>query len=173
MAEGVVDGEIVAVDSDGKPSFQALQHAAAPRRGVRPIYFFAFNLLNLDRKDLTSLSLLERKRLLQETLDGAPAQVRFAGFLEGEPRQIWTEICDLHLEGIVAKVASSRYEPGKRSGAWVKIKCGHEQEFVIGGYTQGKGKRASFGALIVGYRDGGKLRYASKVGTGFSNRQIR
>ena len=84
-----------------------------------------------------------------------------------------TEICRNNLEGIVAKLASSTYQPDKRTGAWVKFKCGFAQDFVIGGYKRGQGNRSAFGALIVGYYESGRLRYASKVGTGFSTLQIR
>jgi bifunctional non-homologous end joining protein LigD len=84
-----------------------------------------------------------------------------------------TAVRENHLEGIVAKRAQSAHEPDQRSGAWVKFKLGYEQAFVIGGYTRGKGNRSDFGALIVGYYQGAKLVYASKVGTGFSNAVIR
>ena len=173
LRQGVLDGEIVAVAAAGNPSFQALQHAGGPGRNPRPIYYFAFDLLNLEGKSLLSLRLLDRKRLLEQALRKAPAELRFAGFLPGEPDDIAAAIRDQNLEGVVAKLANSRYEPDQRSGSWVKWKCGFEQEFVIGGYTRGQGGRADFGALIVGYYEGGKLRYASKVGTGFSNVQIR
>jgi bifunctional non-homologous end joining protein LigD len=128
---------------------------------------------HLEGKALLSLALLERKRLLEVLLHKPPPQVRFVGFLDGTPDSILKAVRDHNLEGIVAKIASSRYEPGKRSGAWVKFKCGYCQDFVVGGYTRGSGARSEFGALIVGYYDQGNLRYASKVGTGFTDRQIR
>jgi bifunctional non-homologous end joining protein LigD len=170
---GVLVGEIVALNASGKPSFQDLQHGPAPSRGPRPIFFFAFDLLNLECKALLSLPLVQRKRLLKDILGTAPAVIRFLPSLKGAPDQILQAVQDQGLEGIVAKVTTSRYEPERRSGAWAKFKIGLEQEFVIGGYTRGRGGRADFGALIVGCFDQGKLRYASKVGTGFSDRQIR
>jgi bifunctional non-homologous end joining protein LigD len=173
VQEAVIDGEIVAVDKTGKPSFQALQHAGRPRTGGRPILYFAFDLLNLTGKAITSLPLTHRKDLLSQILAGAPDRMRFCGFLEGDPDAILKAIRHDNLEGIVAKLASSRYEPDKRSGAWVKFKCGFTEEFVIGGYTLGHGGRTGFGALIVGYYRDDKLFYASKVGSGFSNLQIR
>jgi bifunctional non-homologous end joining protein LigD len=171
--EGVLDGEIVAVDAAGKPSFQALQHQSRLERDRYSVFFFVFDLLNLEGKALLSLSLLERKRLLEVLLQKPPRQVRLVGFLDGQPDAILKAVRERNLEGIVAKLASSRYEPGKRSGAWIKFKCGHCQDFVVGGYTRGSGERGEFGALIVGYYDQGHLCYASKVGTGFSTRQIR
>ncbi|MFO1499495.1 MAG: non-homologous end-joining DNA ligase [Verrucomicrobiota bacterium] len=173
MRKGVLDGEIVAVDDAGRPSFQALQHVPAPGRKGRRIVYYAFDLLNLDGKSLLSLPLAERKRALEQVLESAPPTVRFVPFLSGDPDQILAAILAQGLEGLVAKRTDSRYEPGKRTGAWSKFKIGHEQEFVIGGYTLGQGGRASFGALIVGYYEDGKLLYASKVGTGFSNLAIR
>jgi bifunctional non-homologous end joining protein LigD len=100
------------------------------------------------------------------------ACLRYAGFLEGAPGAILAAIREHNLEGIVAKVVSSRYEPGKRSGAWSKFKCGYREHFVVGGYTLGGGY-SRFGALIVGYFDQGKLRYASKVGAAFTERETR
>jgi bifunctional non-homologous end joining protein LigD len=132
-----------------------------------------FDLLNLESKSLLGLALVERKAMLERLLTGAPPQLRFTPFLDGKPDAIVTAIRAQALEGIVAKRADSRYEPGKRSGAWVKFKCGFEQEFVIGGYTRGRNGTSPFGALIVGYYEGGKLRYASKVGAGFTAGQIR
>lgn len=172
LREGVVDGEILAVDALGKPSFQALQHLARPGRKPRRILYFAFDLLNWEGKSLLKLSLVERKRLLELALAGAPAQVRLLGFLDGEPDAIVDEVRRQHLEGVVAKRALSQYEPDQRSGSWVKFKCGLAQEFVIGGYTRGRGG-APFGALIVGFYDGGRLRYAAKVGSGFNHALVR
>jgi bifunctional non-homologous end joining protein LigD len=173
LRQGVLDGEIVAVDEAGRPSFQMLQHLGSPGRNSRPILYFAFDLLNLDGRSLLSLPLAERKRLLEDVLRTASPNIRFVPFLEGDADTVLKAIRGTGLEGVVAKLAASRYEPGKRSGAWSKFKTGHEQEFVIGGYTRGRGGRSEFGALIVGYYEQGQLRYASKVGTGFSNRQIR
>jgi bifunctional non-homologous end joining protein LigD len=160
------------VDASGKPSFQALQQSGR-RRAAGTILYFAFDLLNFEGKALLGLPLIDRKALLERLLAGAPAKLRFVPFLDGTPDDIITGVSAQELEGIVAKRADSRYEPGKRSGAWVKFKCGFAQEFVIGGYTRGRGANAQLGALIVGYYEGGKLVYASKVGTGFTASQIR
>lgn len=155
LRQGVLDGEIVAVESAGRPSFQGLQHAGPVGDSPRPIFYFVFDVLNLEGKSLVSLPLLDRKRLLERLLRKSPAQVRFACFLPGEADHLATAICEHNLEGVVAKLAHSPYEPDRRSGSWVKWKCGFEQEFVIGGYTRGQGGRTAFGALIVGYYEGG------------------
>jgi bifunctional non-homologous end joining protein LigD len=98
----------------------------------------------------------------------------FADFMEGAPDAILAATRAHDLEGVVGKLATSRYEPGKRGGAWQKYKCGYQEDFVVGGYTRGSGNRSEFGALVVGqYDDQSRLRYASKVGTGFTDRQIR
>ena len=143
------DGEIMALGASGKPSFQALQHAGRPRwREPRPIFNFAFELLNFEERVLLSLALLERKRLLAELLNSAPPHLRSAEFLNGDPKAIAAEICRHNLEGIVAKLAQSRHEPDKRSRALAKWKCGYEQEFVFVGYTRRQSRRAMFGALL-------------------------
>lgn len=124
-------------------------------------------------KWLLKLPLVERKRLLELALDGAPAQVRLVDFLDGELDAVVDEVRRQNLEGVVAKRALSRCEPDQRSGAWVKFRCGFAQEFVVGGYTRGRG-RAPLGALIVGYYDDDdRLRYAGKVGSGFSQPLVR
>jgi bifunctional non-homologous end joining protein LigD len=171
VREGVIDGEIVLLDDSGKPSFQALQHLGRTKR--ERLIYFAFDLLILEGKALLSLPLVERKQRLGTVLANCPPRIRFADFLEGTVDEILAAVHEHNLEGIVAKLANSHYEPDKRSGAWQKFKCGYRQDFVVGGYTRGQGGRSEFGALIVGYYDGGKLRYASKVGTGFTDREIR
>ena len=98
--------------------------------------------------------------------------MRFSSDLPGDPRRILEQVKARGLEGVVAKRVDSAYEPGRRSGAWVKIKCFNEQEFVIGGFTPPKGARSHFGALLVGYYYRGRFRFAGKVGTGFSERWL-
>jgi bifunctional non-homologous end joining protein LigD len=111
--EGVLDGEIVAVDEAGQSSFQALQYLGRPRTARGSILYFAFDLLNLEGKSLLGLPLVERKRLLERVLFKCPHRLRYAGFLEGAPKAILAAIREHNLEGIVAKVTSSRYEPGR------------------------------------------------------------
>lgn len=169
----VVDGEIVAMDKSGRSSFQLLQSKDIPSPNVSTIFYYLFDLLQLNGKDLTSLPVTERKALLEDLVrESKNPHLRFSPALPGTAAEIQKEMAALKLEGIIAKKKNSKYEPGRRSGAWVKFKWVAEQEFVIGGFTEPEGSRKYFGALIVGYFDGGKLRFASKVGTGFSGRTL-
>jgi DNA ligase D-like protein (predicted ligase) len=157
----ILDGEVVALDSSGRPSFQALQHRTAHPRHA--IVYYAFDLLHLDGADLTSLPLAARRPnlpavikssgiLLSETLNGSAADVIHA-------------VRTLGLEGIVAKRTDSRYLPGERSSSWLKLKLERQQEFVIGGYRPGP---HGVDALLVGYHEGTQLRFAGKVRAGFT-----
>jgi bifunctional non-homologous end joining protein LigD len=164
----ILDGEIVAMEEGGKHSFQLLQNYAGG-----PLAYYAFDLLELEGKDLRHLPLRKRKDQLAKLLAGAGSPLFFSANLEGEPRAIWDAIKKQHLEGIIAKQQSSVYEPGRRSGSWVKIKAVNMQEFVIGGYTQPEGSRSHFGALLVGVYEDKKLRFCGKVGTGFNDKLLQ
>jgi bifunctional non-homologous end joining protein LigD len=168
----IVDGEIVAFDPDGRTSFQLLQNRK--RNGSRAgIFFILFDLLQLNGRDLTSLPLIQRRAALEKLLHGPRPVLRFSSAIHGEPADIWRNVRKLGLEGIVAKRRDSKYEPGRRSGAWIKVKTRHEQEFVIGGYTAPQGGREYFGAVLVGYHSGKELLFASKVGTGFDSAALQ
>ncbi len=167
----VLDGEIVALDSEGRPSFQLLQaYHMSPRKP--PLIYYVFDLLNLDGKDLLRLPLETRKKAAQELLRGMNPNVRFSSGIDADSERLMRELQKRGLEGLVAKRTGSRYEPGRRSGAWVKFKWANQQEFVIGGYTEPKGSRTNFGALLVGYYEGGRLMFAAKVGTGFDQKLL-
>jgi bifunctional non-homologous end joining protein LigD len=167
----VLDGEIVALDETGRSSFQLLQTAHTP--GQRPpIQYYLFDLLNLEGVDLKGLPLTRRKEILQSLLNEANGTVRFSPNIEGDPVRFLAESCRRKLEGIIAKQRDSHYAPGRRGGAFLKIKCLNGQEFVIGGCTPPKGARSFFGAILVGYYNGGNLMFASKVGTGFNQRRL-
>jgi bifunctional non-homologous end joining protein LigD len=169
----VLDGEIVALDDQGRSSFQLLQNRARDE-SIRPrIYYYLFDLLYLNDEDLTSLPLSRRKQLLQNLLRGRTDKLRLSPALDGSPDRIWKKARQLGLEGVMAKREDSRYEPDRRSPDWLKIKTGGEQEFVVGGYTAPKGSRQCFGALLVGYYKDGKLTFASKVGTGFDDLALK
>ncbi len=165
--EAVLDGEIVAVDAQGRSSFQLLQAASLPGREKPPILYYVFDLLNLDGRDLTGLPLDKRKETLKSLLVGISETVFFSASIEGEPGRVTKAMKARGLEGVVAKQRDSKYQAGQRSGAWVKFKWTLEQEFVIGGFTRPRGGRAHFGAILAGYYQGNKLLFASKVGTGF------
>jgi len=169
----VLDGEIVALDDQGRSSFQLLQNRDRDA-GIRArICYYLFDLLQLDGKDLMPLPLRRRKQLLKLLLRGRNDKLRLSPALEGSPNRIWKEVQQLGLEGVMAKREDSRYEPDRRSGAWLKIKTGGEQEFVIGGYTAPKRSRQFFGAVLVGYYKNGQLTFASKVGTGFDAHALK
>ncbi len=169
--EFVIDGEVVAVDEKGRSSFQLLQAREMENR-KSPIYFYVFDLLQLNGKDLTSVPLHARKALLEKLCADAADPLRFSGSLGGDPQTLLREVKRRGLEGIIGKLRDSVYEPGKRSGAWIKLKCVNEQEFVIGGYTPPQGARQYFGAILVGYYEKKKLLFAGKVGTGFDTKML-
>lgn len=160
-ASAVIDGEIVAVDSAGRPSFQALQH----RSGYpdHTTVFYAFDLLHLEGEDLTRRPLEERRALLPRVLK--QSGLLLSQDLPGSAAQVTEAVRRLGLEGIIAKRRDSRYDAGQRSGAWVKLKLDKQQEFVVGGYRPGT---HGVDALLVGYYDGKMLRFAAKVRAGFT-----
>ena len=158
-AESVLlDGEVVAIDDQGRPSFQALHHQSA-----HTVVYYAFDLLHLDGRDLTATPLDERRDLLARVLNGS--RLLRSEPLPGTPAQIEKAVRELHLEGVVAKRRNSRYEPGKRSRSWVKVKFNRRQEFVVGGFKPNAG---GFESLLVGYYEGRKLMFASKVRAGLT-----
>ena len=168
--EAIIDGEIVALDTQGVSSFQLLQTIEIGERP--PIYYYAFDLLQLNGKDLRNLTLIERKAQLEQILKNAPEGLRYSASLGNDVSILLKHVAKLGLEGLMGKRTDSVYEPGKRSGAWIKLKTRHEQEFVIGGYTDPKGARAWFGALLVGFFEGKQLKYCGKVGTGFNTKLL-
>lgn len=167
----VIDGEVVALDEKGGSSFQLLQaHEMEGRRA--PIYFYVFDLLQAAGKSLIGLPLERRKALLSELCEGAADSIRFSGEIGGDPVTLLKEVSRLGLEGVIGKQSGSVYEPDRRSGAWIKLKCVNEQEFVIGGFTPPQGARKHFGALLVGYYESKRLLFAGKVGTGFDSKML-
>jgi bifunctional non-homologous end joining protein LigD len=157
----VVDGEIVAVDGNGQPSFQALQN-----RGSHPehtIVFYAFDLLHLGSTELMRQPLEQRQRRLVEIAHGSGLLI--SAPLPGTATEVVQVVREAGLEGVIAKRRSSPYVPGVRSDAWVKLKLDHQQEFVIGGYRPGP---HGLDALLVGFYEGRKLKFAGKVRAGFT-----
>jgi DNA ligase D-like protein (predicted ligase) len=176
-AGSVADGEVVAFDGR-QTSFARLQARLGitdPRRaratGVE-VFLYLFDLLRLDGADLTALPLRERKRALREAIDfGDP--IRYSNHRNTDGEAYLRRACSWGWEGLIAKRADSPYRPGRRTEDWLKFKCVHDQEFVVGGFTDPAGSRVGFGALLVGYYERGVLRYAGKVGTGFDQRTLR
>ena len=167
----VIDGEVVALDEKGGSSFQLLQaHEMEGRRA--PIYYYVFDLLQAAGKSLIGLPLERRKELLSSLCEGAADSIRFSGEIGGDPVALLREVKRLGLEGVIGKQRGSLYEPDRRSGAWIKLKCVNEQEFVIGGFTPPQGARKHFGAVLVGYYEKKLLLFAGKVGTGFDTKLL-
>ncbi len=181
MREVVLDGEIVAFDDDGRPSFGRLQrrmHVTSPSAVKRlqrstPVVYAIFDLLFLDGHSLLERPYEERRAMLEElALNGPAWRIPPAQAKAGKRLLEWTR--EQGLEGVVAKRLGSRYEPGRRGGAWIKVKNTRRQELVIGGWLPGEGRRAErIGALLMGvHENGGGLRYAGRVGTGFTERTL-
>jgi bifunctional non-homologous end joining protein LigD len=162
----VVDGELVAFER-GITSFSRLQRRA--RLDVA-VYLYLFDVLHVAGHDTTGLPARSRKGLLRRSLD-FHGRLRFLPHRNEDGEALFQDACKRGLEGLIAKRADSPYVHG-RSRDWLKFKCGHEQELVIGGFTAPQGSRTEFGALLVGYYQDGRLRYAGKVGTGFDRRTL-
>ncbi len=181
LAEALIDGEIVAFDERGVPSFELLQQRmnlageidVAAAEGRIPVMYMAFDLLQLDGYDLTGVSLRERKEALVRALLPA-GPVAFVEHFEAAGEEAYEAALALGLEGVVAKRRESRYLPGRRSESWAKIKMRQSAEFVVGGFTRGKGAREpAFGALLLGARaPGGVLVYCGRAGGGFSDAML-
>jgi bifunctional non-homologous end joining protein LigD len=180
MRELVLDGEIVAFDEHGRPSFERLQrrmHVTSPSAVRRlmsshPVVYAIFDLLYQDGHSLTDLPYTERRTRLEE-LELSAASWRVPAAHPGEGTKLLEATKRQDLEGIVAKRLDSRYEPGGRTGAWLKVKNTLRQELVIGGWLPGEGRRAErIGALLVGYYEDGSFRYAGRVGTGFTDEAL-
>jgi bifunctional non-homologous end joining protein LigD len=171
-SQAIVDGEVIALDDHGEPDFALLQARikGQGRTGTpTPFVYEVFDLLWLDGRSLLDEPLEDRRRLLAGALRADP-RVRLSEHIEGDGIAFFEAARARSLEGIMAKGRHSRYEPGKRSMAWQKVKIRPEQELVVGGMTRGTGKAVELGALLVGFYEDGALRYAGKVGAGFNDR---
>ncbi|HEJ83279.1 MAG TPA: DNA ligase D, partial [Desulfobacteraceae bacterium] len=168
----ILDGEIVVLLPDGKPDFQALQNILKGEKSGRTGYY-VFDALFCSGYDLTGVPLVQRKKILQRMLEGVSRPLVYGDYIQGEGERVFAHACRMGMEGIVSKQAESRYEQG-RSRTWIKVKCLKRQEFVIGGYSEPSGSRSGFGALLLGYYDeAGRLVYAGRVGTGFSEKTLQ
>jgi bifunctional non-homologous end joining protein LigD len=185
----VIDGEVVALDEAGRPSFQLLQAHEVEGDRPAPIYYYVFDLPQVAGRSLIGLPLERRKTFLSSLCKEAGDAIRYSGEIGSDARALLKEVNRHGLEGIVGKKRASIYEKGRRSrrgGPWIKLKCVNEQEFVIGGYTpsseprkhskrltsgETKTKRP-FGAILVGYYKGDQLVFAGKVGSGFTEKSL-
>ena len=168
VQSALIDGEAVVLDPEGRSNFQKLQGAL--KGAPASIDYFAFDLLELNGDDLTSLPLLERKTKLKGILPAKGTHIRYSDHIQANGEKLLKSFCAAGLEGVVSKLANSRYV-GARAGNWVKTKCIKRQEFVIAGWTPSDKSRA-FRSLILAVHDGGTLRYAGKVGTGFDAAEL-
>lgn len=168
VTSALIDGEAVVLLPDGRTSFQALQ--AALKGDPSRIDYFAFDLLELNGEDLTGRPLIERKNLLADLLAGASGKLRYSDHILGKGEQLFESFCAAGLEGVISKRIDAKYS-GSRAGTWVKTKCIRRQEFVIVGWTPSD-KQRGFRSLLLGINENGKLRYAGKVGTGFTGDEI-
>jgi bifunctional non-homologous end joining protein LigD len=172
----LLDGEVVAYDGE-QTSFSRLQqrlgltNPSADHVAAYPVVFCVFDLLEVDGEDLTDRPLLERRARLASSVR-ASAALQLSEAWRGDAQRRFAEACRSGWEGLIAKRADAPYARG-RSRDWLKLKCVGEQELVIGGYTDPTGSRTDFGALLVGYYDGGQLKYAGKVGTGYTAATLR
>lgn len=182
--QAVLDGELVVFDENGKPSFERLQQRihqtdetiVRRRMKTHPVVYVVFDLLYLDGEDLTGQPYMRRRELLEGLeLNGESWQT--PGYSVGHAKELLAASAEQGLEGMMLKRIDSAYAPGKRTGAWLKVKNTLRQELVIGGWTPGEGRRKDqVGALLVGYFEPGDgepvLRYGGKVGTGFTDREL-
>ena len=172
----LLDGEVVAYDSD-QTSFSRLQqrlgvtNPSPEQVATYPVVYCVFDLLEIDGEDLTHRAFLERRARLERAILPSPA-LQLTEAWHGDSQRRFAEACRSGWEGLIAKRADASYTPG-RSRDWLKLKCAWGQEFVIGGYTDPAGSRTDFGALLVGYYEQGRLRYAGKVGTGYTAATLR
>src|SRR6266478_4357299 len=165
----VVDGEVVAMDESGRPDFNLLQHFRAEASRIQ---YYVFDVLCWKDRDLTRVPMVERRALLKSLLVIRDKRIRVSDYFEAAPKDLLSAVREQRLEGIIGKRKDSVYQPGKRSGAWIKYRVNRGQEFVIGGYFPGP---HGFDSLIVGYYDGDKLLYVARTRNGFvpaSRRQV-
>ena len=163
----VLDGEIVAFDAQGKPSFNAIQNRAS---GAERAVFYCFDLLYFEGVDLRKQRYADRRRYLAQCLLPSP-RVQLVHAVD-DGIALHDAAMKTGLEGVIGKRKDSVYESGKRSRSWLKVKATNTEDFIVGGYTKGKGARVPLGALLVGYWEGNKLHYASHVGSGFDDRSL-
>jgi bifunctional non-homologous end joining protein LigD len=171
VQDAILDGEIVALDAEGKSNFQRLQNSLKSKKdqGLR---YYIFDILYLNGRDLRQLPLRERKKLLKQLLEAAPKNISYSEHFDRPGKDVFETACQHQLEGMISKLADSPYRSG-RNELWLKSKCTARQEFVIGGFTEPQGGRRGLGALLLGVYEDGQLRYAGRVGTGFDQKALQ
>jgi bifunctional non-homologous end joining protein LigD len=159
----ILDGEVAILTPEGHSDFHALEKALK-RGGADRMVYYVFDILYLDGLDLRGAALIDRKEILLELLAVVKHPIIYSEHLEGDARKVWTHACDMELEGVVSKRMDARYISGRNSN-WLKTPCRHRDTFVIAGWAEKQGK---FDGLYLAREEGGKLRYAGKLETGFS-----
>ena len=165
----ILDGEIVALDKEGVSRFQLLQQWQ--KRPTAPVVFYLFDLLWYDGRDITGNTVVQRRERLQEIITPVSG-IQVGGYVANRGKDLFKLAKEKGLEGIIAKRKASIYRAGKRSPDWLKIKSRPQQEFIVCGFTEGRGSRKHFGALLLGAYRNGKLRYFGHSGTGFSEKGL-
>jgi bifunctional non-homologous end joining protein LigD len=165
----VLDGEIVVLNDEGNPEFQLLQHYEENTH--RPMRYYVFDLLELNKKDICHLELMERKELLQKVIPKNEV-VKYSDHIIGAGKAFFEVSREKNLEGIMAKKCDSQYYKGKRTNEWLKIKHNQTIEVIIAGYTDPGGARKYFGALVLGIKENGKLKYVGHTGSGFNHKSL-
>ncbi|MBC7987111.1 MAG: DNA ligase D [Sphingomonadaceae bacterium] len=166
----LIDGEIVVLDDEGRPNFSSLQAAISEGRGGDMVCF-AFDLLSRDGEDLTRLPNVQRKERLRALVGEGVGPIRYAEHVVGKGEELLEAMCAQGLEGIISKKIDARYS-GRRTHAWLKVKCTRRQEFVIVGWKKSEAKARPFSSLLLATREDGALRYAGNVGTGFDRARL-
>ncbi len=172
MKDAVLDMEAVVLDQTGKSSFQSLQAALSTNGDRASIVAYVFDLLYIDGADLTRKPLLERKEQLQTLLRSNKSPLRYSGHVLGQGAEMFAKACETGLEGIISKQAKAPYVTGWQR-SWLKVKCSRRQEFIIVGFSDARKGNRALGALYLAYKKDGALRYAGKVGTGFTMQSAR
>lgn len=167
----VLDGELVITDESGKTDFQALQNYLNDAKNKKLTYII-FDLLALDGEDLRRYPLTDRKKKLEELMEGAPDNLYYSRHVRGHGKESLAVACESDMEGIIGKKAHSIYS-GTRNGDWIKLKCDKRQEFVIGGYTLSEKRTTGLSSLLLGVYEGEDLIYAGRAGTGFSEKEMK
>jgi len=166
----IIDGEIVVFDEKGKPNFQKLQNYQNKDKYL--IQYYVFDILELDGKPLSNMTLIERKEKLQTILPESNV-IKYCDHVDSDGKMLFKEMQKMGLEGMIAKRKSSKYYIGKRTNDWLKIKNIHSQEAIIVGFTDPKGSRSSFGSLLLAVRKKEKLISIGNVGTGFTDKSLK
>ncbi|RUM25869.1 DNA ligase D [Rhizobium vallis] len=166
VRSAVIDGEIVVERDTGASDFSALQHDLSEGRDDRFV-FYAFDLLYLDGHSLLNATLIDRKHLLETLLPGDDNKLRYSAHFNESGGLVLDHACRLSLEGVISKLRDSKYTSG-RTGEWIKSKCSHRQEFVIGGYVPSTSMKNAIGSLAMGYHENGELKHVGRVGTGYT-----